>query len=813
MSKILNSEIKFLVGGLDKIILEQSGRKTLAHLDQIRKWSWRARHFGSERSRRDKHSLLDRLKIGEAYEIAHAFSLFFQLVNLCEERARERHLRQKRSPVMSLRHLFQELKQAGITAERLQACLDELEIQPVLTAHPTEAKRRSVLNQIWRLSREWERPEEVLETLWQTQEIREQKVGPLQEVEGTLYYFDRTIFDTAANFYTTFDAELTAHYPGVKRTRPFLTFASWVGGDRDGNPFVTPEISRTAARRHHEVVLDFYRRECAKLEEELTHAAADEDLSRPHQLAKDLQTYQPYEVFRAQIVELRRQLAAPKFNPAALIAALEDIRAGLARQKAGRAANGRIRRLLLQAQTFGAHLAELDFRDHSGKLEDNESGVLDELLAVRDIQREYGGAAADHFIISMTRDAGDLLHLFKLARLAGLHEMDFVPLFETIDDLERSAQILGELWSDSEYRRHLRHRGQVQEVMVGYSDSNKDGGYLAANWYLYRAQKEMARVADECGVKLRFFHGKGGTIDRGGGASYRSLRAQPHAAHGGRLRITEQGEVISLKYSNPVIAQRNLEQLTSAVIAGQCLPEPEAHDLRKWEAAAARLAQSSFEHYQQLVYRTPEFAEYFWQATPIDLIEHLRLGSRPSRRTQTADIRQLRAIPWVFSWTQSRQMISAWYGVGQALEQFAAAEPDGLDQLRKMYRRWPFFRMVLDNAEVSLAKADLGIGRQYAALVESAEVRKKIFGLIEAEHARSVAMVLAVNERQALLENQPTLAESIRRRNPYIDPLNYLQIRFLAVWRKAGESERTEHLRRLLALTVKGIAAGMKSTG
>jgi phosphoenolpyruvate carboxylase len=813
MSKILKQEIKFLVAALDRIIVEQAGKKVFNHLDQIRKWSWRARHLGSESSRRNKHSLLDRLEVGEAYEIAHAFSLFFQLVNLCEERARERHLRSKKTPVMSLRHLFQELKQAGVPAEKLQACLAELEVQPVLTAHPTEAKRRSVLNQTWRLSQAWEQPEEVLETLWQTQEIRQQKVGPLQEVEGTLYYFERTIFDTAANFYATFDAELAAHYPGVKRTRAFLTFASWVGGDRDGNPFVTPEVSRIAARRHHELAMDFYRRECARLEEELTHATADEDLSQPHQLAKDLQRYQPFEIFRAQIAELSEKLSRNALNHAEFVAGLEEIRAGLCKQNARRAANGRLRRLVTQAKTFGLHLAELDFRDHSGKLERNEPEVLDELLAIREIQREFGPAAANHFVVSMTRDAGDILRLFRLAQLAGVHELDFVPLFETIGDLENATRILGDLWADAEYRRHLKRRGQIQEVMVGYSDSNKDGGYLAANWFLYRAQKDMSRVADECGVKLRFFHGKGGTIDRGGGASYRSLRAQPHAAHGGRIRITEQGEVISLKYSNPAIAQRNLEQLTSAVIAGQCLPPADAHDLVKWETAAARLAQSSFEHYQQLVYRTPEFTEYFWQATPIDLIEHVRLGSRPTRRAQTADIRELRAIPWVFSWTQSRHLISAWYGVGHALGQFVATEANGLEQLRKMYRRWPFFQMLLDNAEVSLAKTDLAIARQYAALVQSAEVRKKVFGLIEAEHARAIEMVLAVNERKHLLENQPTLAQSIRLRNPYIDPLNYLQIRFLSVWRKADEAQRTEHLRRLLSLTVKGIASGMKSTG
>jgi phosphoenolpyruvate carboxylase len=683
----------------------------------------------------------------------------------------------------------------------------------VLTAHPTEAKRRAVLNQLARLTQQWDHPDEVLEALWQTGEIREQKIGPLHEVDTALYYFERTIFETAANFYETFDAQLARYFPGVKRTRQFLTFASWAGGDRDGNPFVTPEISRLAMQRQHSAVMEFYRRECQALSREITHADAGEDLSAPHNRTQSAGLYQPYEVFRNQIGALRAKLAEGKCDHAEFIATLESIRQGLLKQKAIRAANGRIRRLLLQARTFGTHLAELDFRDHSGKLDQAEPELLEEFRAIRDIQKEFGTRAASHFIVSMTRSADDILRLFKLAKLAGVYEIDLVPLFETIEDLENSAKILGDLWSNVEYRRHLKHRGRVQEVMVGYSDSNKDGGYLAANWFLYRAQKEMSRVADECGVKLRFFHGKGGTIDRGGGSSYRSLRAQPHAAHGGRLRITEQGEVISLKYSNPFIAQRNLEQLTSAVIAVQCLPETGTPELMNWEAQADRLAKFSFTHYQRLVYETPEFGAYFWQATPIDLIEHLRLGSRPSRRAATADIRQLRAIPWVFSWTQSRHLLSAWYGVGSALTDFSKQTPDGLDQLRKMYRRWPFFRALLDNAEVSLAKTDLGIARQYAALVESAEVRKKIFGLIEEEYARSVAMVLAINERKQLLENQPTLAHSIRLRNPYVDPLNYLQLRFLRVWRQAPEAQRTEQLRRLLALTVKGVAAGMKSTG
>jgi phosphoenolpyruvate carboxylase len=715
---------------------------------------------------------------------------------------------------MSLRSLFAELRQAGVPAERLQHCLDELEIQPVLTAHPTEAKRRATLAQIWRLAESWDDPDEALEALWQTEEVRERRVGPLQEVENAVFYFDRTIFETTARFYATFDAELAAHYPEVNRRRQFLTFASWVGGDRDGNPFVTPDISRQAAQWHTCAVMDFYERESSRLVQEITHASLPQE-RRPKLEAPDaLVPFQPYEGFRARLSRLRGQLRAGKATLPEITRTLEEIQQALLRQKATRSAQGRVQRLLTQVRTFGLHLAELDFRDHSGKLDTAEDELLEELRALRDIQKEHGSGSAHRFILSMTRSADDLLRLLKLADRAHVLDVDLVPLFETIHDLQNAGKILADLWANPRYRAHLKARGCVQEVMVGYSDSNKDGGYLAANWFLYRAQKEMSHVADECGVKLRLFHGKGGTIDRGGGASYRSLRAQPHAAHGGRIRITEQGEVISLKYSNPAIAQRNLEQLTSAVISVQCLPTPEpvATQLSRWEAHMSELARLSFDAYDRLVYRTPEFSEYFWQATPIDLIEHLRLGSRPSRRQQTTDIRQLRAIPWVFAWTQSRHLLSAWYGIGHALDEFKH-QPHGLGQLRDMYEHWPFFRTLLDNAEVSLAKTDLGIAAQYAALVRSRPVRDKIFGWISQEHGRAVEMILKIKRRGRLLEDQPVLAQSIRRRNPFVDPLNYLQIRFLTRWRQAKEKQRTETLRRLLALTVHGIAFGMKSTG
>lgn len=814
MSEITQREVDYLVGKFDVIVREQAGEKVFNHLAEIRRMAIESRQSPKAKPASFKDSALNRVTVSEAHQIAHSFSLFFQFVNLCEERARIRHLRSNPEPTMSLRALMRELKAKGVSAQMLQSCLDELEIQPVLTAHPTEAKRRILLRQISRLQERWDDPDEVLEALWHTEEVREKRVGPLQEVENALFFFDRSILEAAGSFYATMDRELAEAYPSVVRRKHFLTFGSWVGGDRDGNPFVTPELSCTSAQAQADVAFGFYDRELAALLAEISHSSPPKAPQRNPVESESLTPYQPYEGFRSELFSLRQKVRERRIEPGQLVGALREIRNGLKQLGAHRAAGGRIQRLISQVETFGFHLARLDFRDHSGKLERRESELLAELWAIGTIQKKHGPEAADHFILSMTRGAKDILHVHRLARLAAVDDVDIVPLFETIQDLKNSGGILAELFGDSNYRAHLKRRGTVQEVMVGYSDSNKDGGYLAANWYLYRAQKEMSRIADASGVKLRFFHGKGGSIDRGGGASHRSLRAQPHAAHGGRLRITEQGEVVSLKYSSPEIAQRNLEQLTSAVIASQCLPDPTPQaQIAGWEAAMDEMAASSFTFYQELVYRTPEFAEYFWQATPIDLIEHLRLGSRPTRRQATRDVSQLRAIPWVFAWTQSRHLISAWYGLGHALGQFADAHPDGSERLSAMYRGWPFFRQLLDNAEMSLAKTELDIARDYAALAEPPALRNKIFGMIEEEYHRSVKTVLRVTGRKKLLENQPVLAQSLKLRNPCVDPLNHLQIRFLKRWRAANEKQRTEELRRLLALTVNGIAFGMKSTG
>ncbi len=817
-TQTFKEELDYLTSALDSMVEEQAGKKLHDSIDAIRELALSGRRDGNRRSLQKKRSLLASLSVEDAYQIAHAYSLFFQLVNLCEERERVRRLSMKEAPAMSMDWLFATLKQSKVKPKTVQKCLDSLEIEPVLTAHPTETKRRTTMNQLSRLVTNWDHPEESMEALWMTEEVRQQKMSPLNEVDNALFYFQQTIFEGTANFYRRFCEGLEKHYPTVKLSRSFLRFASWVGGDRDGNPFVTPEVSLEAMERHRDRALKHYYDECRLLVNETTQAdpVAEVGGADPVFGAHGKQ-FQPFESLRGQLAALAERIHNRSISAEGLLAGLESVQRSLIERGAVRSAKGRIQSLIQKVKVFGFHLAELDFRDNSTKLTTARGELLEEFKTIRELQRIYGPDAAHRFILSMTMSAEHILVLFEIAQEAKCLDVDLVPLFETIGDLENSVGILRQLWDDKDYRQHLKRRGNIQEVMVGYSDSNKDGGYLAANWHLHEAQRRMTELADELGMKLRFFHGKGGTIDRGGGASHRSLRAQPNAAPGGRLRITEQGEVVSLKYSRPEIAKRNFEQLASAVIAGQCLPFEEKEEKRipVWEGVMKELSDLSFTHYQDLVFRTPGFIDYFWQATPIELVEHLNIGSRPVKRASNAgrDITQLRAIPWVMSWTQSRHLISAWYGIGHAVTAYCKKNPKGLAELRQMYRDWPFFQQLIENAEISLAKTELGIAREYAQLVKDESLRNRIFKLIEKEYAKSVDAILKITKHKRLLENQPTLEESLHRRNPEIDPLNYLQIQFIRQWRKTPPKKRTETLRRLLVLTVKALSFGMKSTG
>ncbi|MBE7561121.1 phosphoenolpyruvate carboxylase [bacterium] len=498
---------------LGAMIREQAGERLFERIEQVRLLSKAIRQKQDRAAIRAKRRLLSRLSLPEAHQVAHAFSLFFQLVNLCEERERIRHLRARAAPPQSLAWLFSNLRAARVAPEALARCLAALEVEPVLTAHPTEARRRTALSHLMRLARgpDWDlenpdfraRLDEILEVLWQTLEVRERPVTPLDEVDNVLFFFERTIFETVANFYRTFDAELAAAYPGIERTREFLTFASWIGGDRDGNPLVTPEVSLAAMQRQRALILDYYRRQCGLLVEELSHAHPLEWEPRPGRLeSPPADSVQFSEGLRRRLHELGRRLGTPGLSAEEFVAQLESMREELGRRRAPRAAAGRLTRLVTQDRVFGFHLAELDFRDHHDRLHAHGgAAVLAELRALRRLQRRHSPAAAHRFILSMTRDADDLRRLLSLARRARLTEVDLVPLFETIDDLERCDAVMAELWQDRRYRAHLARRGDVQEVMLGYSDSTR----TAATWRQLVSLPPAApgRLADECGVRLR----------------------------------------------------------------------------------------------------------------------------------------------------------------------------------------------------------------------------------------------------------------------------------------------------------------------
>jgi len=893
MEESLRKEIRLLTTRLGAVLREQSGARVFAAIEELRQLSKRIRQHSEPELIEASRRAVSRLRPDEARDVAHAFSLFFHLVNLCEERQRIRRLRDyerhERGAPMSLRSTFAALRQARVPATALSRLLHSMRVEPVLTAHPTEAKRRSVMNHLWSIADVLDRipadpsavPEALdpwIEALWLTEEVRERPVTPEVEVESELVYLEKTIYDLAGSLSERLQDELRRARFRVAEPPPLIRFGSWVGGDRDGNPNVTPDFSLHAVEEVRQSVLAYYRRSTERLLTLLSfpcdgHRPA-EDLRRS--LERDFEHLpalkevqwadQPRELLRHKLrVMLARLDRTANRDDGAYAGAHEFVDDARLVENAvldlGGARVARLgpRRLRAAAEVFGFHGVALDFRQHCAAVRaaanrileaanrplepdeqrihaiqhllresrlhggEAEDGVPAELAALRQIQQSHGEPASHRFILSMTSGAADVWNAILLASAAGLvacengrlrSSIDFIPLFETYDDLDCCPRLVDGLFSDPLYRSLIDSRGNFQEVMLGYSDSVKDAGYLAANWALYGAQDGLTRVATAHGVALGFFHGKGGSIDRGGGVSYRAVQAQPHSAPGGRLRITEQGEVISLKYANPVIAERNLEQLVASAIGANLFHRARVRPSRlaRWQACASDLARHSRQFYRDLVYETPEFPQYFYQATPIDLIERLPLGSRPARRLTGRDLCDLRAIPWVFAWTQSRHFLPSWYGLGYALERYGQENgPKALGRLREMYKHWPFFSVLLDNAEASLAKTDLFIAARYAQLVRPASLGEMIFRRVEEEYHRSRRMVLLVAERTHLLARQPVLAESIQLRNPYVDPLNLLQIRFLEEWRHSRKPR--PELLRALQVTVGGIAFGMKSTG
>jgi phosphoenolpyruvate carboxylase len=908
----LGAEIRFLGRVLGEVIREQAGN-TLFDLEEEVRLGARARRGGALGARQALDERIHAMSSEQARTVVRAFTLFFDLMNLAEDRARVRVLREReraRHPEPrpeSMEEAVRMMRQAGLDAAGIQRLLDLLSIELVFTAHPTEAKRRSVrtkvrflrqslvqLDDADLLPREQERIiariRSLVTGLWQTDLVRPRRPSVLEEVEVGMY-FAATLWEVAPDLYADLDRALGKTYPGADFRLPaFLSFGSWIGGDRDGNPFVSAGVTERTFVRMRAAAVEAHLARCRMLFDELTsserQAAVSPDLLQAVQRRAEefpeaaalLEPLSPHETYRRFLKTVEWRLERTKVGEtlhdpprgayssgAELAADLRLVMDSLRMNRGGLIAEGALQGWLWQTEIFGLHFACLDIRqesirntavvseitralglcpDYAALDEEGRRRLLRgsmgarltvsplelgtdtrETLEVYNVLRRAAATVGEEslggHIISMTHRFSDILAALWLQELGtggtqgrpGSTGMDIVPLFETIEDLGRARDMVQDMLNDPVYRRHLERRRNVQVIMIGYSDSTKDGGYLAACWALYRTQSELSRLAQQHGVRLIFFHGRGGALGRGGGPAARSILALPPESLGAGLRMTEQGEVLADRYDDPRIAGRHLEQVIWATLAASV--QPLTPPRPEWLAAMEELSREALAAYRALV-EEPCFLLYFEQATPIREIESLPIASRPAHRHGARGLADLRAIPWVFAWTQNRCMIPAWYGLGSAFEAYGRAHPDGSTTLRAMYEGWPFFRATLDNAVLALAKSDMDIGRAYAALVEDTEARERIWGMIESEYTRSRDAVLATNGQPNLLEEVPWLQNSIRQRNPNTDPLNLLQVEWLRRLReseRAGDEEEQKECRELLRLTIEGVAAGMRTTG
>ena len=907
----LSLEVRLLGALLGQVIEEQAGEGTFDLVERLRRAAIALRAADDPALRTRVEAELDGLDLGAMEAVISAFSLYFQLVNLAESRGRVRALRRRERAARdgqledSVAEAISRLRRAGRDDAALDATFGRLRITPVLTAHPTEARRRTALIALRRCAVLLERLDdprltpsedrevrrrlrEEITLLWRTSDLRSIAPEPLDEVRTAMAVFDSTLFTLVPRLYRVTDAALDA--PGGKEPRSgsraprvpaFLRFGSWVGGDRDGNPTVTAEMTERTLRIQADHLLHGYEAVALRLMQTVSAATSANRVARPlaTRLARDAEALpetdrqlrrrfpdEPYRQRFGFIAEkLRRTRVAltddtgPRTGHYADAAEfgveLAEIQAALVEDGLARVAWGEVAELRWQLETFGFHLASLEIRQHSavhraalealGELGERGGpggaaspdvavevgpGVsLGEVLAtfrsIAALQERYGDEACRRIVVSFTAGASDVTDVLRLAAIAAgdghAPRLDVVPLFESSDALAEAGPILDELLLDPGYRGHLATRGDRQEVMLGYSDSNKESGFLAAAWMLHRAQEALVAVARQRGVELTLFHGRGGAIGRGGGPANRAILGGAPGSVDGRLKLTEQGEVIAANYADPAIARRHLEQLTGAALIAST-PEHDstaADALRAGGPLMAELAGTARAAYRALVHDDPGFAAFFRDITPIAELSDLRLGSRPAARGRasagaTPSIDALRAIPWTFAWSQARINLPGWYGLGSALEAFRVAHgDDGLAEIGRLYRSWPFLASLFDNAEMILAKADMGVARRYASLATD-PLGERRWAIIEAEYHRTVGLLLRVTGRDHLLDGAPVLQRSIALRNPYVDALSELQVRLLARLRAmpADDPDRGRVLR-LVQLSVNGVAAGLQNTG
>ncbi|MFC4768925.1 phosphoenolpyruvate carboxylase [Effusibacillus consociatus] len=903
----LRRDVRILGDLLGNVLISQCGEEVFQSVEEIRAAAKELRADGTVESRKMFLEKIRQIPKEHRTHVIKAFALYFQLVNIAEQNHRIRRKREyERSSGSapqrgSLRSAVLQMKEHGVQADEMQNLMHELGVELFLTAHPTEALRRTVLDKHNHIAailekfddpllsdREIQQLERKLKAeimgLWQTSPVRKERITVLDEVRNGLYFLDEILFDVLPVIHLEMEEQLKVVYPERNWEVPsFLRFGSWMGGDRDGNPNVTADLTFQTLLLHFDLALRKYQERIQSLGVDLSQSYGVTGASRDliNSLQVDLIPDEPY---REKIKQIQKRLEGTReryhgsettetyYNgPKEFLADIRLIEKSLIENKAGEIAEVKVRPLIRQIELFGFHMATLDIRQHSEvhentidellalakigpykslgeeekiklltdllqdprplvspfvKLSESSQETLNVFHTIRKGQTLFGEDCIQNYLISLSQGVSDLLEVLLLSKEAGLFaweadgsatsRLNIVPLFETIGDLRAAPAIVDQLFANPVYRKHLQERGNLQEIMLGYSDSNKDGGYLTANWELYKSQKAIFEVASKHEVRLKFFHGRGGALGRGGGPVERSILAQPPEALHGKVKITEQGEVISQRYSHPEIAKRSLESAVSAVLVGSMNVQTEhmKDTERKWSEILERLSQDSFATYQEFIYKNEDFLPYFHQATPIDELAELNIGSRPAKRKNSPRIQDLRAIPWVFSWTQNRHLLPAWFGFGTSIENYIKSNPESRSEFNRMYRKWPFFKTLIDNIQMALSKADMLIAVEYANLVGEKDLANRVFSRVLDEYERTKNMVLLITQENEILANSPVIRESIRLRNPYVDPLSYFQVLLLKELRirKAENQDFNEDLQDVL-LTINGIASGLRNTG
>lgn len=894
--RTIQDDIALLESTLESVLETETGPECAGLVRVLRDRCEEIRLRGDPAAALEVRRLAESLSLEQASGVARAFSFHLLLLNLAEDIERVRRLLEAEvgdAPApQSLEEAFRGLKDAGLDRAQAMRLLERLDVHLVFTAHPTEPKRRTLLERLRRiqgllarLDRERPPPSDLegirrelqreVTGLWQSDELRFRRPRVVDEIRMGLFYFDHVVLDLVPTFYRRLDRALDRVYgPAKGRIPSFLAFGSWRGADMDGNPNVTPASMREAARAQRAFLLGRYQARCRELIDVLTESARYvppspalmaslvRDRKEHPRTAREIRQVNRDEHHRAKITFIGHKIGSVLTRPAdgygspdELLADLRLLQASLRMNGAPHEADGPLEDLVRQVETFGFHLASLDLRLNSkdvgvavaqilagsgrtrtyGRMpEDARVSLLTELLRTRyrprslrvsgdgarvvealralgEIQRTYGQAMMHTVVLSMAQRPSDVLGLLFVAevlRLVDLPEgesrIDISPLFEMIEALEACGDTMARLYANPAYRAHLKARGTRQEVMVGYSDSMKDGGIFSSRWHLFHGQRDLAARSEEAGVTLTVFHGRGGSISRGGVPMHEAMRALPSEVATGRIKVTEQGEVLTQKYFHFPVAVRETEQFVSGLIDAVAAPrlEPET----AWMASMDRMAQAGEAAYRGLVYGDPGLAAYFEHATPIHEIAELNISSRPTSRKGTLRIEDLRAIPWVFAWMQNRTILPGWYSVGAAL----ASEPDAV-LLRRMHAAWPFFAGVLDAARMVLGKTDLTLASRYAELVRDATVRSRIFGAIVEEHGRSVQHTLEITGVRQVLDADPVLKAVVARRDRYLDPLNYVQAELLDRKRRGGGKD--PELLRAILLTVTGISHGLRNTG